>query len=107
MTEAESANSIRYIYRFGVLDPFFGWLNCRPLFRLCQINHYWWIMMGVGYCLMGIHSLTMLYVAMTLVILGNGFFKPNISTLLGNIYSTPEHEEKKDDGYNIFYMDLM
>src|SRR5690349_2453335 len=30
------------------------------------------ILMGIGYCLMGIHNLTMLYVSMTLVIIGNG-----------------------------------
>ncbi len=63
-------------------------------------------MMGVGYCLMGVHNLLALYTAMTLVIIGNGFFKPNISTLLGNIYSTPEFQDKKDDGYNIFYMGI-
>ncbi len=39
--------------------------------------------MGAGYFMMGIHDITMLYIAMTLVIVGNGFFKPNISTLLG------------------------
>jgi POT family proton-dependent oligopeptide transporter len=59
-------------------------------------------MMGAGYFMMGIHSLTMLYVAMTLVIVGNGFFKPNISTLLGNFYNEDRFKEKKDEGYNIF-----
>ena len=62
--------------------------------------------MGAGYCMMGIHSLQMLYVAMTLVIVGNGFFKPNISTLLGNVYSTDTHKHQKDEGYNIFYMGI-
>ncbi len=64
------------------------------------------VLMGVGYCLMGIHNIQMLYLAMTLVIVGNGFFKPNISTLLGNVYSTPEFMHKKDEGYNIFYMGI-
>ncbi|HVF98179.1 MAG TPA: peptide MFS transporter, partial [Flavisolibacter sp.] len=64
------------------------------------------LLMGVGYCLMGIHNLTMLYVSMTLVIVGNGFFKPNISTLLGNVYSTPQYMAQKDEGYNIFYMGI-
>jgi len=48
----------------------------------------------------------MLYISMTLVILGNGFFKPNISTLLGNVYTTPQYVKQKDDGYNIFYMGI-
>ncbi len=64
------------------------------------------LMMGAGYCLMGIHNETMLYTSMALVIVGNGFFKPNISTLLGNVYSTPRHMQQKDEGYNIFYMGI-
>lgn len=64
------------------------------------------ILMGIGYCLMGIRNYTALYTAMTLVIVGNGFFKPNISTLLGNVYSTPQHGHQKDEGYNIFYMGI-
>lgn len=64
------------------------------------------LLMGTGYCLMGIHDIRMLYLSMTLVIIGNGFFKPNISTLLGNVYSTPEHLHQKDEGYNIFYMGI-
>jgi POT family proton-dependent oligopeptide transporter len=63
-------------------------------------------MMGLGYSLMSIHNLVMLYISMTLVIAGNGFFKPNISTLLGNVYSTPQYVAQKDDGYNIFYMGI-
>ena len=62
--------------------------------------------MAAGYMMMGVHHITALYVAMTLVILGNGFFKPNISTLLGNIYNTPDFKHRKDEGYNIFYMGI-
>jgi POT family proton-dependent oligopeptide transporter len=64
------------------------------------------LLMAVGYSMMGIHSYTMLYVSMSLVIIGNGFFKPNISTLLGNVYSTPQYKAQKDEGYNIFYMGI-
>jgi POT family proton-dependent oligopeptide transporter len=64
------------------------------------------LMMGIGYCLMSVHNLAMLYISMTLVIVGNGFFKPNISTLLGNVYTTPQYVKQKDDGYNIFYMGI-
>jgi POT family proton-dependent oligopeptide transporter len=63
-------------------------------------------MMGAGYFMMGIHNTTMLYIAMTLVIVGNGFFKPNISTLLGNFYNDEKYKDKKDEGYNIFYMGI-
>ena len=43
---------------------------------------------------------------MTMVIVGNGFFKPNISTLLGNVYNKAEYIDRKDEGYNIFYMGI-
>src|SRR5262249_27486400 len=36
--------------------------------------------------------------------LGNGAFKPNITTLLGNLY--PPGSPLKDTGYNIFYMGI-
>lgn len=64
------------------------------------------ILMGAGYCLMGIHSYAMLYTGMVLVICGNGLFKPNISTLLGNLYNKEEFKAQKDEGYNIFYMGI-
>jgi POT family proton-dependent oligopeptide transporter len=34
------------------------------------------------------------------------FFKPNISTLLGNLYNEDRYRARKDDGYNIFYMGI-
>lgn len=64
------------------------------------------ILMGIGYCLMAVHNLTVFYLACALVILGNGFFKPNISTLLGNLYNEEKYKANKDSGYNIFYMGI-
>ncbi|RBQ11567.1 peptide MFS transporter [Pedobacter miscanthi] len=106
MTEAESADLYGTFIALVFLTPFLGGLLADRYLGYAKSIVIGGIMMGVGYCLMGVHSLPMLYLAMTLVILGNGFFKPNISTLLGNIYSTPEYQAKKDDGYNIFYMGI-
>ena len=47
-----------------------------------------------------------MYIALLLIIVGNGFFKPNISTLLGNIYNKDELKPKKDVAFNIFYMGI-
>jgi POT family proton-dependent oligopeptide transporter len=44
--------------------------------------------------------------SLLLIILGNGLFKPNISTLLGNLYSEERYKALKDSGYNIFYMGI-
>ncbi|WP_113652977.1 peptide MFS transporter [Pedobacter namyangjuensis] len=106
MTEAESADLYGTFIALVFLTPFLGGLIADRYLGYAKSIIIGGVMMGVGYCLMGVHSLPMLYLAMTLVIFGNGFFKPNISTLLGNIYSTPEYQDKKDDGYNIFYMGI-
>lgn len=106
MTEAESADLYGTFIALVFLTPFLGGLIADRYLGYTKSIIMGGLLMGVGYCMMGIHSLTMLYTAMTLVILGNGFFKPNISTLLGNIYSTPQYVEKKDEGYNIFYMGI-
>ncbi|MFI5204845.1 MAG: peptide MFS transporter [Flavobacteriales bacterium] len=64
------------------------------------------ILMGVGYCGLAIPGMTAFYISLLLIIIGNGFFKPNISTLLGNVYNEPQYKELKDSGYNIFYMGI-
>lgn len=106
MSEAESADLYGTFIALVFLTPFLGGLLADRYLGYKKSIVFGGILMGAGYCIMGIHSLPVLYLAMTLVIIGNGFFKPNISTLLGNIYSVPEHNHQKDDGYNIFYMGI-
>jgi POT family proton-dependent oligopeptide transporter len=106
MTEKEASDLYGTFIALVFLTPFIGGLIADRYLGYRKSIVIGGIMMGVGYLMMGIHSLTMLYVAMTLVIVGNGFFKPNISTLLGNFYSKEEYIEKKDEGYNIFYMGI-
>lgn len=64
------------------------------------------ILMGLGYCGLSLPGTSFFYVSLLLVIIGNGFFKPNISTMLGNVYNDPQYKELKDSGYNIFYMGI-
>ena len=106
MTEAESADLYGTFIGLVFLTPFLGGLLADRYLGYRRSIIIGGIMMGIGYLLMGVHNLSVLYVAMTLVILGNGFFKPNISTLLGNVYTTPQHINQKDEGYNIFYMGI-
>jgi proton-dependent oligopeptide transporter, POT family len=106
MTEAESSDLYGTFIALIFLTPFLGGLLADRYFGYRKSIIIGGIMMGIGYLLMGVHNLTVLYLAMTLVILGNGFFKPNISTLLGNVYTTPQHIDQKDEGYNIFYMGI-
>ena len=64
------------------------------------------ILMGIGYCMLAIPETWAFYAALGIMVVGNGFFKPNISTLLGNLFNDPRYKDKKDTGYNIFYMGI-
>lgn len=47
------------------------------------------------------------YGALALLVIGNGFFKPNISSLVGRLYDDDEIDEgKRDGGFTIFYMGI-
>ena len=48
---------------------------------------------------------TLLYVALGVIILGNGFFKPNISSMVSNLYPKAERN-KLDTAFTIFYMGI-
>jgi len=64
------------------------------------------ILMGIGYCLLSIREEWAFFTSLGIMIIGNGFFKPNISTLLGNLYNDPKYKDNKDTGYNLFYMSI-
>jgi proton-dependent oligopeptide transporter, POT family len=106
MSNKEAADLYGTFIALVFLTPFIGGLLADRYFGYRKSIIAGGLMMGVGYCLMAVHSLPMLYLSMSLVIFGNGFFKPNISTLLGNVYSNPTYITRKDEGYNIFYMGI-
>ncbi|MCB9637600.1 MAG: peptide MFS transporter [Myxococcales bacterium] len=60
------------------------------------------IVMALGHLAMAFEPL--LYAALSLLIIGNGFFKPNISTIVGGLYE--EHDPRRDGGFTIFYMGI-
>jgi len=87
------------------LTPFLGGLLADRYLGYRKSIFFGGALMALGYLILGIPgSNTLLYAGLGCVIVGNGFFKPNISTLLGNIYNTEELKPKKDIAYNIFYM---
>lgn len=106
MTNSEAADLYGTFIALVFLTPFIGGLIADRYWGYRKSIIIGGLMMGAGYCLMSVHNLPTLYISMALVIFGNGFFKPNISTLLGNLYSTPQFEKRKDEGYNIFYMGI-
>ena len=88
------------------LTPFIGGLLADRLLGYRRSIILGGLMMAAGYFLLSVHSTTSFYLALLLIILGNGFFKPNISTLVGSLYSEDSLKDKKDAGFNIFYMGI-
>lgn len=60
------------------------------------------LLMTLGHASMAVETPTFLYIGIALLILGNGFFKPNMTSIISKIYEG--RDEKKDGAYNIFYM---
>ncbi|MAW30419.1 MAG: hypothetical protein CMD15_00720 [Flavobacteriales bacterium] len=65
---------------------------------------YGGVLMALGHFFMAFPSDFFFYGALGLLIIGNGFFKPNISTLVGSLYE--EGDLKRDGGFTIFYMGI-
>jgi POT family proton-dependent oligopeptide transporter len=89
------------------LTPIFGgWLADTYLGQRKSIT-IGGITMAIGqFCLFAssAESMSMFYLGLLLLILGNGFFKPNISTVVGQLY--PEGDKRKDAAFTIFYMGI-
>ncbi|ALM21433.1 amino acid permease [Nonlabens sp. MIC269] len=60
------------------------------------------LLMTLGHASMAIETPTFLYIGIFFLIIGNGFFKPNMTSIISKMYEG--HDEKKDGAYNIFYM---
>jgi len=57
-----------------------------------------------GHALLSFRDVTAVYAALACLVVGNGFFKPNVSAMVGNLY--PEGSPLKERAYSIFYMGI-
>ena len=62
------------------------------------------ILMAIGHFVLAIENNIAFFLALAFIIVGNGFFKPNISTFVGALY--PEGDTRKDSGFTIFHMGI-
>ena len=62
------------------------------------------VLMALGHFAMAVESLPVFYLALALLICGNGFFKPNISSIVGRLYA--EDDPRRDSAFTIFYMGI-
>jgi len=89
------------------LTPIFGgWLADNILGQRKSIT-LGGILMALGQICLFMSSsehIVMFYAGLILLIIGNGFFKPNISTVVGQLY--PPGDNRKDSAFTIFYMGI-
>ncbi len=88
------------------LTPFIGGLIADRYLGYLKSIYLGGSLMAAGYFGLAFPGNTALFVSLGLIIVGNGFFKPNISTILGIIYNKDELKPLKDNAYNIFYMGI-
>ena len=94
------ANYLMFVYASPLIG---GWIADRVTgYRKAVMIGGFFFMAGHG--LLSIPALWAVYAALTCLVIGNGFFKPNVSTMVGNLY--PEGSHLKDRAYNIFYMGI-
>ena len=60
------------------------------------------LLMTIGHVSMAIETPTFLYIGIAFLVIGNGFFKPNITSIISKIYVG--RDDKKDGAFNMFYM---
>src|SRR3984957_5782075 len=62
------------------------------------------VIIALGHFSMAVPSLTTFYIGLALIVLGTGLLKPNISTMVGALYT--EQDVRRDAGFSIFYMGI-
>jgi len=62
------------------------------------------LLIAIGQFCMGIKSVAFMYTALGFIIMGNGLFKPNIASIVGELYE--KNDPRRDGGFTIFYMGI-
>ncbi len=101
----EKAGSIYGMYTGLVyLTPLFGGYLADRYLGARKSIFIGGLLMALGHFAMAFPPLPFFYAALILLILGNGFFKPNISTVVGKLYE--KDDPRRDGGFTIFYMGI-
>jgi POT family proton-dependent oligopeptide transporter len=106
MPRAMGADIVGTFIALVYLTPFIGGLIADRYLGYIKSIFLGGSLMAAGYLLLALPDDIAMYIGLGCIIIGNGFFKPNISTLLGNMYNTEELRPLKDNAYNIFYMGI-
>jgi POT family proton-dependent oligopeptide transporter len=99
-TQALVSNYLMFVYASPLVG---GWIADKKLgYRKSVMIGGLFFM--AGHLLLSFQSLGIVYAALTCLVIGNGFFKPNVSAMVGNLYAEGSH--LKDRAYSIFYMGI-
>ena len=99
----ERSSEIYGLYTgFVYFTPLFGGMLADRLLGQRKTVIVGGVLMAVGHFLMAVESL--FFLALFFLILGNGAFKPNISTQVGALYSA--HDHRRDRAFSLFYMGI-
>ena len=60
--------------------------------------------MALGHFVLAVENQLFFFIALALIIVGNGLFKPNISSFVGSLYE--QGDDRRDSGFTIFYMGI-
>jgi POT family proton-dependent oligopeptide transporter len=90
------ANYLMFVYASPLIGGLIAdrWLGFRKSVMIGAVFFM------AGHLLLSFRSMTAVYAALTCLVVGNGFFKPNVSAMVGALY--PEGSKLKDSAYNIF-----
>ena len=86
------------------MTPFFGGMIADRIIGPRRAVVLGGLLMAAGHLTMTLENEYAFYTALALLIAGNGFFKPNISTMVGSLYR--QGSPKRDSGFTIFYMGI-
>lgn len=89
------------VYMSGIIG---GWLADR-IFGTSNAVFYGGVLIMFGHILLAIPgSATLFFASMVLIVLGTGLLKPNVSSIVGEIYH--ENDNRRDAAFSIFYMGI-
>lgn len=86
------------------IAPMVGGFLADTLLGFKQAILWGGIFLIAGYALLALPWMEVFYIALATIIIGNGLFKPNISSLLGALY--PPGDTARDSGFTIFYIGI-
>lgn len=104
-SNARSASVVSTYNMFIYFTPLIGGLIADRLTGFRKAIMIGGVSFMIGHALLAVpDNLLICYIALTFLVIGNGFFKPNVSSMVGNLYREGSH--LKDKAYLIFYMGI-